>query len=161
MNYDTTSREATKIKEIILDQLKQHPIEESRISTETLASEEQGFILFVASGSVKDLQENMNKENPLSIQVENGQYQRGENTLIDQVSWETGTHQLKVDDRIVLVEITEILPAGNQQLNEIRGQVISDYQTELESEWVKELRGKYPVVIYEKEVEKVYEQQNQ
>jgi hypothetical protein len=39
--------------------------------------------------------------------------------------------------------------------------VISDYQTELESEWVKELRGKYPVVIYEKEVEKVYEQQNQ
>lgn len=161
LNYDTTSREANKIKEIILGQLKQYPIEESRIATERLASEEQGFILFVASSSTKDLQENMNRKNALSIQVENGQYQRGENAFMDKVNWETGTHQLKVDDRLVLVEITGIIPAGNQQLSEIRGQVISDYQTELENQWVKELRSKYPVVIYEKEVEKVYEQYNQ
>jgi peptidyl-prolyl cis-trans isomerase SurA len=55
------------------------------------------------------------------------------------------------------VEIKEILPADNQKLDEIKGQVISDYQTQLDMQWVNELRSKYQVDIHEKELEKVYE----
>ena len=114
----------------------------------------------MASSSVEDLVENMNRKNPLTIQVEKGTYQKGENQLVDQVTWTNGIYELESDDRQILIQINEVLPAGNQRLDEIRGQVISDYQTELETKWVEELRNKYPVVIYEKEVEKVYDQYN-
>ncbi|GJM28080.1 MAG: peptidyl-prolyl cis-trans isomerase [Cyclobacteriaceae bacterium] len=161
LQYDTTSHEANQLKAIIQEQLTRHQIAEAQITTEPLESGAQEFILFVASKSIDDLVDQMNKNNPLTIQVESGVFQKGENQFIDQVDWETGTHRLEVDERIVLVEIKEILPEGDQKLNEIRGQVISDYQIELESDWVKELRSKYPVEIYEKELEKIYEQYHQ
>ena len=74
--------------------------------------------------------------------------------MVDQVPWEKGAHRLEVDNRLVLVQITEVLPPGNQELDEIKGQVISDYQTLLEEEWVEELRQKYQVNINEKELDK-------
>ena len=157
LEYHPESKEANQIKGMILDHLESCQIENERIKTYGSTNME-GFIVYVASNSVDDLVENMNKKNPLTIQVENGTFQKGENQLIDQVTWTNGIHELESDDRKILIEINEVLPPANQSLNEIRGQVISDYQTELETKWVKELRNKYPVVIYEKEVEKVYDQ---
>jgi peptidyl-prolyl cis-trans isomerase SurA len=58
------------------------------------------------------------------------------------------------------VEIKEILPDGDQDLDEIKGQAISDYQTKLENDWVAELRAKYQVDIHETQVDAVYEQYN-
>ena len=42
-----------------------------------------------------------------------------------------------------------------EEMNDVRGQVTSDYQTRLEKEWVEELKALYPVVIYEKELKKI------
>ena len=39
-----------------------------------------------------------------------------------------------------------------------RGQVITDYQQELENEWIKELRKKYPVKINQDEIRKLAKQ---
>ncbi len=100
----------------------------------------------------------MNKENPLTIKIESGIYQHGENQVVDQVEWQIGDHELTIDNRQILVDINEVLPKGNQELDEIKGQVISDYQTYLESLWIAELRNKYQVDIHEKELEKVYRQ---
>jgi len=155
--YDTTSIPAARIKETISKQLDVYGIGDKQFKVRYLPVS-QGFIIYAASSSVEDLLENMNKENPLTLQLESGQFQRGENRFVDQVPWVTGKHQLNADERSILVEITKLLPAGDQQLDEIKGQVISDYQNLLEAEWIDELRQKYPVEIYEKEVEKVYEQ---
>jgi len=38
---------------------------------------------------------------------------------------------------------------------EARGLAISDYQSYLESEWIKTLRAKYPVTVNEEEVKKI------
>ncbi len=44
---------------------------------------------------------------------------------------------------------------NNQNLDEIRGQVIADYQQSLENEWVKALRQKHNVKIYESDLKKI------
>lgn len=42
-----------------------------------------------------------------------------------------------------------------EEVNDVRGQVTSDYQNELEQEWVRSLKEKYPVKINEKEFKKM------
>ena len=41
-------------------------------------------------------------------------------------------------------------------LSEVKGKVITEYQNELDKEWVEQLRNKYPVSINKKELKKVY-----
>jgi peptidyl-prolyl cis-trans isomerase SurA len=45
------------------------------------------------------------------------------------------------------VRLLDIRPEGILPLEEIRGKVIGDYQTELENQWVKTLEEKYPVKV--------------
>ena len=43
----------------------------------------------------------------------------------------------------------------NKPLNEIKGEVISDYQRKLEENWLKSLRKKYPIKINDNELRKL------
>ena len=53
------------------------------------------------------------------------------------------------------MSLKDVLAPANKQLNEVRGIAISDYQTYLEEQWVKELRAKYPVNINQAEIDKL------
>ena len=46
--------------------------------------------------------------------------------------------------------VQNILPEGPQQLNEIKGIVMSDYQEELDSQWIEELRDSAKIKINKK-----------
>ena len=52
-----------------------------------------------------------------------------------------------------------VVPSGKLKLvatlNEAKGVVISAYQTQLEEDWLNELKAKYPVTVNEKILEKV------
>jgi len=158
LKYHNGDKNNQQIYTDVLDHLGRFNIGKERVEVNLM--DQEGFLVFVASNSVKDLSEHMNQKNPLTIQVQNGRYQHGDNPFVDQVQWERGTSTLEMDNRLVLVEIKEILPDGDQDLDEIKGQAISDYQTKLENDWVAELRAKYQVEIHETQVDAVYEQYN-
>ncbi len=160
LKYHSGDKNNQQIYNDILDHLSRFNIGADRIEIISLDKGAQEFLMFVASNSIKDLEENINKKNPLTIQVESGNYQQGDSHLVDQVEWEKGNSTLGIDNRLVLVAIKEILPGGDQDLQEIKGQVISDYQTKLEIDWVAELRAKYQIDIYENQVDAVYDQYN-
>ena len=42
-----------------------------------------------------------------------------------------------------------------ETLDDVKGQVTSDYQNELETQWVEELKNKYPVKVNKKELKKI------
>ncbi|WP_017730071.1 peptidylprolyl isomerase [Nafulsella turpanensis] len=103
------------------------------------------------------LEEQFNTESALALQVTQGPFEKGDHPVVDAVSWEPGTHQLEKGGRVYLVEIRSILPPAPKKLDEVRGQVISDYQEYLEKQWVHTLRAKYAVEVNEEVLEQTLE----
>ena len=119
------------------------------------AAEEARAVLF--SSSPKALEQQFNKESALTLQVTEGPFEKGEHPVVDAVSWEEGKHRLEKDGRVYLVEVEAILPPAPKQLDEVRGQVISDYQEYLEAQWVQSLRNKYEVEVNQEVLEQTLE----
>ncbi len=54
-----------------------------------------------------------------------------------------------------LYYVKEILPESSKKLSEVKGKVMSDFQDQLEKDWIKELRTKYTVKINKKALKKL------
>ena len=90
--------------------------------------------------------------------VRTGFYQRNDNQYVDQAEWKEGAKKeipSTVDQSTVLVYIRELRDPEPKTLREARGLVTSDYQVELEKNWVQMLKDKYPVKVDEKVLDKV------
>lgn len=74
----------------------------------------------------------------------------GESKAVDRAPKVTGVYKTRVDAIHAIVQVERLVPAGIRSLDEIRSQVISDYQDHLEKEWVKKLKLKYPVKVNSK-----------
>ncbi len=97
----------------------------------------------------KPITQNKKSKSNLSVlSFEEGAYQKGQNSAVDQVVWKKGVAKpVTVGEKCFVVEIVEFIPKGLQKLNEVRGYVINDYQTHLDHHWISELRQKYNVVV--------------
>lgn len=91
--------------------------------------------------------------------IVNGIFARGDNDAVDVM-------QLKCKDKFqpradmpVVMTYGKILPAGPECVDDVRGQVIADYQGELEKLWVAQLRAKYKVEIDRDVLDKIKKQQ--
>ncbi len=97
-----------------------------------------------ASASIHDYL-NANK-----IKTESGYFTREEKAVLKSVRWETGFHQSETNGLYYLAWLKSVLPAGVQSFEEARPNLISDYQNQLEKEWVAALKKKYPVKVNQK-----------
>lgn len=77
-------------------------------------------------------------------------YEKGESIAIDLISWTVGLHTAEADGMYYLVEVDKLIPPGRKKFEEVRAGIISDYQDQLEKEWLTKLRAKYPVKVYTK-----------
>jgi peptidyl-prolyl cis-trans isomerase SurA len=55
-----------------------------------------------------------------------------------------------------ILVLKEILPAGQKTFEDAKSECITQYQNHLEAEWLSELKGKYPVEVKEKVMQKLY-----
>ncbi|MHC1704028.1 MAG: peptidylprolyl isomerase [Tenuifilaceae bacterium] len=63
-------------------------------------------------------------------------------------SWKNGISSIsEKDGKNIFYELLEVTTGDIKSLSDARGQVISDYQLFLETDWLKQLRGKYPTVV--------------
>jgi len=53
----------------------------------------------------------------------------------------------KHNDAFVVVQVKKVLPITQKSFEDAKGTVISDYQNYKEENWIKNLKGKYNVVI--------------
>jgi peptidyl-prolyl cis-trans isomerase SurA len=100
--------------------------------------------------TIEEIQESINNNSPINLQVSSSKYSKGDNKFVDQSKWIKGTTEISTEsDAIIVVEITDIIPASDKDLNESKGKVISDYQNYLEENWLLVLRKKYVISLNE------------
>lgn len=77
-------------------------------------------------------------------------YERADSKVIASVPWTIGSHSTEVDGTYYLVEVESLLPPGRKNFEEVRAQVVSNYQDALEKQWLVALKQKYPVKVNSK-----------
>ena len=104
----------------------------------------------------------INESSQLNLRYEKKFYEEGSNEMVDETTWKKGTVQeFPKNGRVDIVQIIDVLKPGYKQLSEARGLVISDYQEELEQNWIKALREEYSYTINQELLEQLKQNHNQ
>lgn len=83
------------------------------------------------------------------ITIETGIFSRGDNQLADRFRWvKCISETVRAGDMYQLLMINKVIPPEPMTLDQAVTDVIADYQDHLEKEWLKDLHGRYNVVIY-------------
>ena len=101
------------------------------------------------SQSNENILKSINKDAPLNLQIQTDIFEENENIYIQKSEKKLGLNSdIVLDDgSVVLVYVKNKIPATNKDLSDVRGKVISDYQSYLEDQWIKKLRKKYTIKI--------------
>lgn len=74
-------------------------------------------------------------------------YEKGDSKVIDRINWVTGVQETALDNLFYLVEVRRLVEPGIKSFEDAHARVIADYQDELEKQWLKTLRQRYPVSL--------------
>ena len=94
----------------------------------------------------------------------NGEFTLGELPLPESFTTTTGVESgvkssiskvIKENNSFYVVNVNEFIPESKKTISEAKGQLISDYQNELESRWILELKSKFHVDLNEEVFQKV------
>ncbi|MFW6096035.1 MAG: hypothetical protein ACOC8S_06335, partial [Bacteroidota bacterium] len=110
--------------------------------------------LFRKSHSDEKIIEELNTDEKTKVEIKKGTFQKGDNPIIDYQVWNIGNDKDLPQDKYFMVQ-GEIIQERIKTLKEARGEVIADYQEQLEEEWINELREKYQVDINQEILEEV------
>jgi peptidyl-prolyl cis-trans isomerase SurA len=107
----------------------------------------------------------LNSDSKINVIFTSGTYEMGNSILPKSFKAQKGisdvynisSSQNTNTAQYIVVNVEEVLPAGNIALESIRGRVISDYQMYLDQKWMEELRSKYNVKVSKKALKKLNE----
>lgn len=98
--------------------------------------------------SVSDIEAKYNKESKLEIVTSSDKFVKGKNSAVDQATWSNGAvTSIQQDGRFYVVRVNKVHQPEPKALEEARGLIISDYQKQLEADWIAGLKARYPVTI--------------
>ncbi|HTA83625.1 MAG TPA: peptidylprolyl isomerase [Bacteroidia bacterium] len=95
----------------------------------------------------KEILAAVNAKDANSASVQGNMYEKKDNAMVD-ANWKQGISENQtVNGKIVFVDVRKIVPPTPKSLDDVRGMVTTDYQNYLMSQWLTELRSKYPVTV--------------
>ena len=75
-------------------------------------------------------------------------FPKGAKTVADRVIWKKGCSKLlELNGKYVFLDVHFILRPARKSFEEARGQVMAEYQNELENKWLEQLKKQYPVIV--------------
>ncbi len=106
--------------------------------------------------SIAQIKEEVNKEDVVLVIFSEDELVKGESEFPKGFSAEKGSILTsKEENYITLIMVKEILPSRIKSFEEVRGEVINDFQGYIETKWLGELKAKYKVEINKKTLNKV------
>lgn len=106
--------------------------------------------------SPQEIKKQLNTDDQIQVLVTEGMIEVGSSQL--PVNFEPVEGISKIyegDNSFTIVKVNYIAPPRIRELNEIRGRVISEYQNDIEKQWIQSLKAKYVVEINQKTLKKL------
>jgi peptidyl-prolyl cis-trans isomerase SurA len=107
------------------------------------------------SQSMEDVVKRFNAIKPQSLVAEEGIFIKGQNTILDGVSWEVGKQTKELDGRHIYIEISALEPERLKRFDESRSSIIRELQAQLEKDWLTNLKQRFPVVLQTEELNRI------
>lgn len=106
------------------------------------------------------IKELVNEGATIHVLFSSGTLEEGSSKLPKDFRFNLGVSKIfnPAKNQYTIVNVTKIMEPVNKNLNETRGQVINDYQKELEDQWIVDLRNKYKVKMNKKNLKKLKRQ---
>ena len=95
------------------------------------------------------LRQTFNGDSIIRIRVEKGLFRQGDNALVDSAVFKKDTTSAPVKDYPYSGVYGKVLKKGPEEYTDVKGQVVADYQDQLERNWVADLRRKYTFTVNE------------
>ncbi len=107
------------------------------------------------SQSMEDVVKRFNSIKPQSLIAEEGYFVKGQNALLDGVSWEIGKQTKELNGRHIYLEISQMEPERLKRFDESRSSIIRELQAQLEKDWLTNLKQRFPVVLQTEELNRI------
>ena len=106
--------------------------------------------------SEEDIRKALDTDSQKNIIFTKGVFNANDPKLPANLKVEQGVSEIyKHNDAFHVIDIKSVLPAGNKTLDEAKGNVINDYQAEIEANWISDLHERFKVEVNEKALERV------
>jgi peptidyl-prolyl cis-trans isomerase SurA len=79
------------------------------------------------------------------LSVRSGTWKRGENMLLDSLTWKPGTFRLPDNTSAILVVINNVTAPRPLPFSEVQGEMMTGYQEQLDKNWIEQLRKQFIV----------------
>lgn len=106
-------------------------------------------------GSSDSLTIKLRKEFRGKAQIDKVLFAKGQNPMVDYLVFGGAEVKSPSANFQSIFMFDPVILKNPEEVNDVRGLVTSDYQNQLETEWIEELKNKYPVEVYPKELNKV------
>jgi len=102
------------------------------------------------------IKKQINSDGKINVITVSDVFEIDQSELPEDLIPEKGVSDIKLNDGFyVVVNIKEVIEPTLKEFDEVRGTVISDFQTEIEKKWMQSLRYKYEVKINNKSLKKL------
>jgi peptidyl-prolyl cis-trans isomerase SurA len=114
---------------------------------------DQAYAALKSGKSVADVVKEINKESELNIRQRSGKFDAVKSKFFEGQSLSKGLNAVyQIEEKYYVVVVNDVLEPSQKEFFEAKGAVTSDYQSQLEQDWLAELNKKYPIVINEAEL---------
>lgn len=122
----------------------------------SLETAKQVSTMLNESKSADEIKKAINLDNKIGVIVTSGMFEIDARDLPEGFVAEEGVSKIyEQGDSFLVVRVSDVTPPKIKRFEEIKGRVMSDYQNEVEANWMKELRKKFDVEINKKTLKKV------
>ena len=106
--------------------------------------------------SEEDIRKALDTQGKKNIIFTKGIFNTNDPKLPETLKIEEGVSEIySHNDAFHVINIKAVLPAGHKTLEEAKGNVINDYQNEIEANWIDSLYKRFKVEVNEKALERV------
>lgn len=104
----------------------------------------------------EEIKSELNAHGEINVMLTQGNFEIDQNILPENLELKEGVSSVYPrNGSFIVVNIQEILPEGIKDLDDVRGTVVSQYQNQVEKDWMESLHSKYQVKINEKTLKRL------